>query len=155
MRFLTKSVYLFSLAFVLLFSACTTGKFVVSDSANLSKYQYASIVDVMNYSGSAALMDVEVKVYDALSKTRLKMVGDRVIGELTSAQKEKLLLVRFAATQGREKSVVSVNFVDYMTGRPIASCQGAWAFGWDDDHDMEGAIERVAEEVKKLFGVSL
>ena len=83
----------------------------------------------MNYSGSAALMDVEVKVYDALSKTRLKMVGDRVIGELTSEQKEKLLLVRFAATQGREKSVVSVNFVDYMTGRPVASCQGAWAFG--------------------------
>lgn len=155
MEFLSKGIGLFLLAFVLCFAACTTGKFVVSDSANLSKYQYASIADVMNYSGSAALMDVEVKVYDALAKTRLKMVGDRVIGDLTPDQKEKLLLVRFAATQGREKSVVSVNFVDYMTGRPIASCQGAWAFGVDDDHDMEGAIERVAEEVKKLFGVPL
>lgn len=140
---------------VAFFFGCTTGRFFISDSANLAKYQYASIADVMNYSGSAVLMDVEVKIYDALSKTRLKMVGDRAIGELASEQQEKLLLVRFAATQGREKSVVSVNFVDYMTGRPIASCQGAWAFGVDCDHDMEGAIERVAEEVKKLFGVPL
>ena len=87
MQFVLKSIKLFFLAFVLCFAACTTGKFVVSDSANLSKYQYASIADVMNYSGYAALMDVEVKVYDALAKTRLKMVGDRVIGDLTPDQK--------------------------------------------------------------------
>lgn len=140
------------LAFLL---GCTTGKFVVSDSADLSKYQYASIADVMNYSGAAALMDIEVKVYDALEKTRLKMVGDRVVGDLSEEQKKRLLLVRFAASQTKEKSIVSVNFVDYTTGKPVASCQGAFAFGVDDEHDMEGAIERVSEEVKKLFGVPL
>lgn len=150
-----KLISIVGCAILAFLSGCTTGKFVVSNSANLSKYQYASIADVMNYSGSAALMDVEVKVYDALEKTRLKMVGDRLIDELSSEQKERLLLVRFAATQGKERSVVSVNFVDYMTGKPVASCQGVWMFGWDDNHNTEGAIERVAEEVKKLFGVPL
>ena len=65
------SVFLFA------FMACTTSRTVVSDSADLSKYKYATISDVMNYAGSAALMDMEVKVYDVLSQTRLRMIGDK------------------------------------------------------------------------------
>lgn len=136
---------------VISLTSCTTSRSVISDSANLDKYKYASLTDVMNYNGSAALMDIEVKVYDALESTRLKMIGDRRIGELSPLQKEQLLLVRFSASQNDEESVVSVNFVDYMTGKPVASCRGAFGLGWDRNGDMKGAINRVVEQIKKLF----
>ena len=116
----------FFIAFVFCLMSCTTSRTIVSNSADLKKYQYASLVDVMDYKGSAALMDMEVQIYDAVESTKLKMVGDKRINELSPEQKEQLLLVRFSASQSDEESVVSVNFVDYMTGKPVASCRGAF-----------------------------
>lgn len=131
--------------------SCTTSKSTVSTSANLSKYQYASMTDVMSYQGSAALMDAEVKIYDALEQSRLKMIGDQRINSLTMAEKEALLLVRFGVTQNDEESIVTVNFVDYMTGRPVASCRGAFGLGMDRQGDFNGAIKRVTKEIIKTF----
>ncbi len=137
--------------FLFVFMACTTSRTVVSDSADLSKYKYATISDVMNYAGSAALMDMEVKVYDVLSQTRLRMIGDKQVEDLTDEQKGELLLVRFAATQNDDESVVSVNFVDYITGKPVASCRGAFGLGWSKNNDMKVAIDKVAAQIEKLF----
>lgn len=134
------------------FISCTTSRTIVSNSANLQKYKYASLTDVMNYNGSAALMDIEVQVYNALESTKLKLIGDKRINELSSEQKEQLLLVRFSASQNDDESVVSVNFVDYMTGKPVVSCRGAWGLGWNKNGDMKGAIKRVVEQIKKCFG---
>lgn len=146
-----KRTLLFLVVVVICLVSCTASRTVVSNSANLEKYKYASLTDVMNYSGSAALMDIEVKVYDALESTRLKMIGDKRINELSFEQKKQLLLVRFSASQNDEESIVSVNFVDYMTGKPVASCRGAFGLGWDKNGDMKGAINRVVEQIKKLF----
>lgn len=118
-----KRTLLFLIVVVICLVSCTASRTVVSNSANLEKYKYASLTDVMNYSGSAALMDIEVKVYDALEFTRLEMIGDKRIDELSFEQKKQLLLVRFSASQNDEESIVSVNFVDYMTGKPVASCK--------------------------------
>ncbi len=46
--------------------SCTTSKSVVSNSADLSKYQYAALSDVMDYSGPPTMMDIEVHIYNAL-----------------------------------------------------------------------------------------
>ncbi len=132
-------------------SACTTSKSVVSKTADLNKYQYASLTDVMNYQGSANLMDAEVIIFDAIEASRLKMVGDQRINDLTDNQKSQLLLVRFGVTQNDDESVVTVNFVDYMTGRPIASCRGAYAFGLDRNGDFKGALKRVAKQIQETF----
>ena len=131
--------------------SCTTSKTTVSQSANLSKYKYASLTDVMNYQGSAALMDAEVKIYDAIDHSRLQMVGDKAISELTYEQKQQLLLVRFGVTQNDEESIVTVNFVDYFSGRPVASCRGAFGIGMDRQGDFNGAIKRVASQIEKTF----
>ena len=147
-----KSCFLI-LLFVLCLVSCTTSRTVVSNSADVRKYKYASLTDVINYNGSAALMDIEIKIYDALETTRLTMVGKERIRELSPAQKEQLLLVKFSVSQSDEESVVSVNFVDYMTGQPIASCRGAYGFGWNRDGDMRTAIQRVVEQIQILFGL--
>jgi hypothetical protein len=145
-----KIAFLFAIS-LCIFTSCTTSRVVVSNSANLAGYNYATMTDVMGYSGSAALMDMEVRVYDALSATRLRVVGDGQISQLSDTQKQQLLMVRFSASQNDEESVVSINFVDYMTGRPIASCRGAFGMGWTKDHDMKVAIDRALEQMKKLF----
>lgn len=136
---------------VLCLVSCTTSRTVVSNSAELDKYKYASLTDVTSYNGSAYLMDMEVKIYDAVSETRLEMVGDKRIIDLSPIQKSQLLLVRFSASQNDEESVISVNFVDYMTGKPIASCRGSWGLGWDRNGDMNGAVNRVTKQIKELF----
>lgn len=131
--------------------SCTTSKTTVSQSVDLSKYRYASLTDVMNYQGSAALMDAEVKIYDAIDNSILQMIGDQAISELTSEQKHQLLLVRFGVTQNNEESIVTVNFVDYFTGRPVASCRGAYGLGMGRQEDFNGAIKRVASQIEKTF----
>ena len=105
----------------------------------------------MNYNGSASLMDAEVQIYDALEQTRLTIVGDQRISELSFNQKGKLLLVRFSASQSDEETIISVNFVDYMTGKPIASCRGSFGLGLDRNGDYNGAMKKVQSEIIKLF----
>ncbi|OQX75802.1 MAG: hypothetical protein B6D61_09785 [Bacteroidetes bacterium 4484_249] len=132
-------------------TSCTTTKSVVSDSANLEKYNYATITNVMDYSGAAALMNIEVEIYDALSSSRLKVIGDKELESLSDIQKQELLLVRFSASQSDDESVVSINFTDYMTGKPVASCRGAYAFGLTKQNDMKVALNKAIEQMKKLF----
>jgi len=147
-----KTTLIFSLIISLIwFTACTTTKSIVSNSANLEKYNYATITNVMDYSGAAALMNIEVEIYDALSSTRLQVIGDRQVDSLSDLQKQQLLLVRFSASQSEDESVVSINFTDYRTGKPIASCRGAYGIGWTKEKDMIEAINRALEQMKKLF----
>jgi len=143
-------VYSFIMSLIWI-SACTSTKSVVSDSANLEKYNYVTISNVMHYSGAAALMNIEVDVYDALSSTRLKVIGDKELESLSDIQKQELLLVRFSASQNEDESVVSINFTEYKTGKPIASCRGAYAFGWSKQNDMKVATNRAIEQVQILF----
>ena len=111
-----KSKIILATLLILCMISCTTSRTIISNTANLDNYKYASLTDVMRYNGSASLMDMEVQIYDAIEGTRLEMIGDRRIEELSPTQKSQLLLVRFSATQSDEESIISVNFVDYMTG---------------------------------------
>lgn len=148
-------IRLFKLSTLIVFAvginSCTTSKSFVSDSANLENYNYATITNVMDYGGSATLMNIEVEIYDALTLTRLNVIGDNEINSLTESQKEELLLVRFSASQSDEESVVSINFTDFITGKPIASCRGAYAMGWSRENDLEVAKKRAFEQVKTIF----
>lgn len=131
--------------------SCTTSRSTVSATADLSKYQYASVIDVVSDQSSAAMVEAEVKIFDALDASRLQLVGAHRIGELTDEQKNALLLVRFGVTQTEEEAVVSANFVDYMTGRPVASCRGAFGLALDYEGDFNGALKRVSEQIVKTF----
>lgn len=140
------------LLFLVIVSACgTINKTTISDSADLSKYSYATITDVEGYGGSPILMDLSVRIYDALSKTRLTVIGDKQIETLSLPQKQELLLVRYTATQNDAESVVSINFVEYLSGRPVASFRGAYGLGFGVEQDMNRAINNAIEQMKKHF----
>jgi len=143
-----KSFFLIFCVGILFLSCVSTS--TVSSQVDLSIYQYAAISNVMGYGGSSVLMDMEVKIYDGLLNTRLKMVGDKEIDNLSNSEKASLLLVRFSGTESGGGSTVSINFVDYLTGRPVASCRGETA-SWIGESTINRSIDYAINQAIKLF----
>ena len=136
----------------LLLSSClTTSNYVVSNTANMEKYRFASISEVMGYTGSPVLMDMDVRIYDIVASSGLSMIGEKEISNLSEEEKDALLLIKYSATQNSDESVVSITFVDYLTLRPMATCRGAYGLGWNMDQDMNVALNKAMEQVKQLF----
>lgn len=136
--------FLSILAALILFTACTTSKSTVSTNVNLSRYEYASIINNDTYHIPAELMEYEIQLFDAVENSHLKLVSDARIYELTPSQQEKLLLVKYGVNVQPEETIVTVNFIDYNTGRPVASCKGAYSsLGVAGaSHDIKGAIKQ-------------
>lgn len=133
-------------------SSCTTSKSVVSQNVDLSDYMYASIINNDTYHIPAQLMEYEIQLFDAVEGSRLQLVSDLRISELTAAQQSKLLLVKYGVDVSDEESIVTVNFIDYLTGRPVASCRGAYtSLGFSVSADLRGAIKRVAKQIADTF----
>ena len=64
-------------------------------NVNLSRYEYASIINNDTYHIPAELMEYEIQLFDAVENSHLKLVSDARIYELTPSQQEKLLLVKY------------------------------------------------------------
>ena len=138
---------------VVVFMACTTSKSTISNNVNLSRYEYAAIINNDTYHIPAELMEYEIQLFDAVENSHLKLVSDARIYELTPAQQEKLLLVKYGVNVQLEETIVTVNFIDYNTGRPVASCKGAYSsLGVaGTSHDIKRAINRVAKQISDTF----
>ncbi len=132
-------------------ASCTTSKSTVSSNANLAKYEYASIINNDTYHIPAELMEYEIQLFEAVEASRLQLISDRQIYELTVQQQNKLLLVKYGVKQTDEETIVTVNFIDYMTGRPVVSCRGAYGLGLGHAGDLKGAIKRVAKQISTTF----
>ncbi len=143
--------FIFFLLSLFVMCSCTTSKTVVSQNANLSKYEYASIINNETYHIPAELMEYEIQLFDAVESSRLQLISDRRIYELTPQQQSSLLLVKYGVNQNDDEAIVTVNFIDYMTGRPVASCRGAFGLGIDHAGDLKGAIKRVAKQIYETF----
>ncbi len=144
-----KIIFLFVVCFSLCLSGCGSAKrTMVSNSKNLEGYNYAVITDVTGYGGSAALIDMEAKVYEALSATRLQVIGN---GQITILGGYQLLSVRLFAVQNDKESVAGINFVDYMTGKTVASCRGTAVAGSTKEQEMITAINNAIEQIKASF----
>lgn len=138
---------------VVLLSACTTSKSTISQNVNLSKYEYASVINNDTYHIPAELMEYEIQLFDAVENSSLKLISDARIYELTPSQQEKLLLVKYGVNVQPEETVVTVNFIDYSTGRPVASCKGAYSsLGVAGaSYDIRSAIKQVAKQIAQTF----
>ncbi len=144
---------IFALVIAVLLSGCTTSKSTISNSVNLSKYEYASVINNATYHIPDELMEYEIMLFDAVENSRLKLVSDARIYELSPSQQEKLLLVKYGVNVKEEETIVTVNFIDYLSGRPVASCRGAYSsLGIAGaSHDIKSAINRVAKQISETF----
>lgn len=71
---------------------------------------------------------------------------------MTQEEQSSLLFARFGITVRQEETVVTVNFIDFNTDRPLVSCQGAYTtLGISANSDIKGALKRVGEQISKTF----
>ena len=146
-----KKIFLFVLLTALVFTSCSTDKTMIAKGVNLNKYEYASLTQTKNGFGTTTDIEIEPGIYDAVESTRLQMVGERRINDLTSEQKEKLVLVKYSATLTQEQSVLSVSFEDYMTGKTVASCRASSKGAWTRQRDVDRAIRKLAGRIASIW----
>lgn len=122
---MNKVIVTFLLLIGIVASSCTTSKSVISQKADLSRYEYASIINNDTYHIPAQLMEYEIQLFDAIESSRLKLVNDIRIDELSPNQQSKLLMVKYGVDILEEESVVTVNFIVISLVARYASCGGA------------------------------
>jgi len=144
--------YLIILLGALALSSCSTDKTMIAKGVNLNKYGYASIVKGQTIHGTETDIEIEPGIYDAIESTRLQMVGERRIADLSPKMKEALVLVKYAATSSQEESVLSVSFEDYMTGKTVASCRSSNRTAWTRQRDVDKAIRKLRGRIVKIWG---
>ena len=147
----TLKTYLIVLLGALVLSSCSTDKTMIAKGVDLKKYEYASLTQTKNGFGTTTDIEIEPGIYDAVESTRLQMVGERRIEELSSDQKGKLVLVKYSATSTSEQSVLSVSFEDYMTGKTVASCRASSKGAWTRQRDVDRAISKLASRIKSVW----
>lgn len=138
-------------AAAVLLSSCGVSKSTVSSSVDLSKYKYGSVINNSTYYIPATLMEYEIQLFDAAEASGLELVSDYHLYDLTAEQKSRMLLIKFGVEQEDAGSVVVVNFIDYITGRPVVSCRGEFGLGLSSRMDLKGAIKRVQEQITETF----
>lgn len=146
--------YIFSLCVFLsmVLTSCTVSKSVVSQGVDLAKYKYVAIIDNDTYRMPPELVQYQIQLYDAVEKSGLTMINQYRIDELTQNVQSSLLLATFGVSIREEETVITVNFMDFNTGRPLASCQGAYtSLGIIPNSDIKGALKRVGEQISKTF----
>ncbi len=144
--------FLIVLLGALVLCSCSTDKTMIAKGVNLNKYEYASIVKGQTIHGTETDIEIEPGIYDAIEATRLQMVGERRIEDLTKQEKEKLVLVKYAATSIESKSTLSVSFEDYMTGKTVASCRSSNSFALTRQKDVDRAIRKLAKRINNIWG---
>ena len=147
----TLKTYLIVLVGALILASCSTDKTMIAKGVNLKKYEYASLTQTKNGHGTTTDIEIEPGIYDAIEATRLQMVGDRRIDDLTSDQKGKLVLVKYSATSTGKQSVLSVSFEDYMTGKVVASCRSSSRSAWTRQRDVDRAIRKLAGRIASIW----
>ena len=143
--------YLIILLGIMALSSCSTDKTMIAKGVNLNKYEYASLTQARNSVGTVTDIEIEPGVYDAIEATRLQMVGERRIEDLSADQKGKLVLAKYSATSNEKESVISVSFEDYMTGKTIASCRASNKAAWTRQRDVDKAIRKLRDRIAKVW----
>ena len=143
--------YLIVLLGVFILSSCSTDKTMIAKGVNLNKYEYASIVKGQTIHGTETDIEIEPGIYEAIESTRLKMVGERRVNDLTTEEKEKIVLVKYAATSNEATSTLSVSFEDYMTGKTVASCRSSNRYALTRQRDVDRAIRKIGGRIKSIW----
>lgn len=138
-------------AILLILGCYTPTEYVTTANANLSAYQFAMISELDDYSGGAALYDVEVRVYNAIDEASFEMIGEEEAAELDDDKQELLLTAKFAVSQSQKESVVTITFYDYLTGRLLGNATGAHGTGFTVRQDLRRATEKAIEQVQQMF----
>jgi hypothetical protein len=78
-------------------------------------------------------------------------VGDRRLEDLSPEQKEKLVLVKYSTTSEAQKSVLSISFEDYMTGKVVASSRVSSTSTFTHQAAVDKAVRKMANRIHSIW----
>ena len=128
MKHLSRMLTLLFGSFVLMVMAgCTTSKSIVSQGADLSKYKYVALIDNDTYRMPPELVQYQIQLYDAVERSGLTLTNQYRIDRLTQREQASLLIATLGVDVSKEETVITVNFIDFDTNRPMVSCRGTYS----------------------------
>ncbi len=147
-----KKSILFILVASLILSSCASTSHLVSENANLDDYDF--VVLRLNSCATKiepSLCGFDVKIFDTLSSQGLKSLGEKEISLLSEDELKKTLFVNTNYSLVENEVMLSLNFVDAFTGRPIANCYSTGDIGLGYSRGIIKATEKIQTQIKYLF----
>ena len=140
------------LSSALIFVSCNTTNYIVSESAAIKDYSVAAVnTSALKGSVNPALCGFEVSVFDALNKAGLKTLGENEFASLSEEELKGAFLVNTGYSVEGNQIVLSLSFVDFLSGRPIASVYGSGDIGLGYEKGILAASEKVTFQIKSMF----
>lgn len=144
-----KKSTLFILLASLILSSCASTAHFISENANLSDYDFV-VLELNSSEIEPSLCGFDVKIFDTLNSQGFKSLGEKEISSLSEDELKKTLLVNTNYSLVENEVVLSLNFVDAFTGRPVANCYSSGDIGLGYSRGIIKATEKIQNQIKNL-----
>ena len=138
-------IYIISIAaMIVLMTSCASGKIVLSNDVNISKYKY--VIFGKETSGDRELDDVVMSVQNQIAETNLIVLK---ICECSDSILSPNIHVTSEKWDGGH-TYITVTFYDYNTNQSVAVIKSS-GIGMTISHDQNIALNAIRKKINELF----
>lgn len=134
---------------LILLASCSTGKIVLSNNADISKYKY--VIFGNESSGDRELDDIVMAVQNQITETSLKVLSTSDVSSIIMA--DNILTPNIHITSEKwdgGHTYITVTFYDYSNNQCIAVVKSS-GIGMTVSHDQNIALGAIKKKLDKLF----
>ena len=137
-------------AMIALMTSCASGKIVLSNDANISKYKY--VIFGKETSGDRELDDVVMSVQNQIAETNLTVLSPSNTLKIFECS-DSILSPNIHVTSEKwdgGHTYITVAFYDYNTNQSVAVIKSS-GIGMTVSHDQSIALSAIRKKISKLF----
>lgn len=134
----------------ILMTSCASGKIVLSNDANISKYKY--VIFGKETSGDRELDDVVMSVQNQIAETNLTVLSASNTLKIFESS-DSILTPNIHVTSEKwdgGHTYITVTFYDYSTNQSVAVIKSS-GIGMTVSHDQSIALSAIRKKLNKLF----
>ena len=138
------------IAMIALMTSCASGKIVLSNDANISKYKY--VIFGKETSGDRELDDVVMSVQNQIAETNLTVLSASNTVKIIECS-DSILTPNIHVTSEKwdgGHTYITVTFYDYNTNQSVAVIKSS-GIGMTVSHDQNIALSAIRKKLNKLF----
>lgn len=147
LRLINGIIYIVTI--LILLASCSTGKIVLSNNADISKYKY--VIFGNESSGDRELDDIVIAVQNQITETSLKVLSTSDVSSIRMT--DSILTPNIHITSEKwdgGHTYITVTFYDYSNNQCIAVVKSS-GIGMTVSHDQNIALGAIKKKLDKLF----
>lgn len=147
LRLINGIIYIVTI--LILLASCSTGKIVLSNNADISKYKY--VIFGNESSGDRELDDIVMAVQNQITETSLKVLSTSDVSSIRMT--DSILTPNIHITSEKwdgGHTYITVTFYDYSNNQCIAVVKSS-GIGMTVSHDQNIALGAIKKKLDKLF----